>query len=250
MSELLIFGGTTEGRRLADICVKNGISADVSVATEYGASLLPDGVRILCGRLDAEQMTELMKKSPYRAVIDCTHPYAVEVTENIRIACLAAELPYLRLIRSSSDIRGTVAKDMEQLRELLGSSDRIVLSTLGSKAAAELAKVRDHRRRIWLRVLPSEDIRLLTEELGFDESRIIQEKGPFTVSRNIEHIKLSGAEILLTKESGETGGYPEKAEAAEKCGIELVTLARPSEKGFSFDETVRIIMEMRRERQI
>ena len=54
MFKLLIFGGTTEGRQLAEYCAENGINADVSVATEYGASLLPAGVDILCGRLDAD----------------------------------------------------------------------------------------------------------------------------------------------------------------------------------------------------
>ncbi len=77
MCELLIFGGTTEGRLLAEYCEKSGIAADVSVATEYGAELLPEGVNVLCGRLDNSQMTAFMKKKRCAMVIDATHPYAV-----------------------------------------------------------------------------------------------------------------------------------------------------------------------------
>ena len=39
MSEILIFGGTTEGRLLAEFCAAKGIRAAVSTATEYGAEL-------------------------------------------------------------------------------------------------------------------------------------------------------------------------------------------------------------------
>ena len=35
MSEILIFGGTTEGRLLAEFCAAKGIRAAVSTATEY-----------------------------------------------------------------------------------------------------------------------------------------------------------------------------------------------------------------------
>ncbi|NLT10458.1 MAG: precorrin-6A/cobalt-precorrin-6A reductase, partial [Ruminococcus sp.] len=53
--------------------------------------------------------------------------------------------------------------------------------------------------------------------------------------------------ILITKESGKTGGYPEKAQAAMICGTELITLVRPAESGFSFDEIIEIIeREMRK----
>ena len=67
------------------------------------------------------------------------------------------------------------------------------------------------------------------------------EKGPFSTGQNVEHLRKSGAGILLTKESGATGGYPEKAEAARICGTELVTIARPAEQGYSFDVIINII---------
>ena len=41
MPELLIFGGTTEGRQLAEFCDKKNIPACVCVTTDYGAELLP-----------------------------------------------------------------------------------------------------------------------------------------------------------------------------------------------------------------
>lgn len=241
MCELLIFGGTTEGRILAEHCAESGITAYVSVATEYGAELLPDGVNVLCGRLDTDQMTALMIEKGYQLVIDATHPYAVEATKNIRAACEAAGIRYLRLLRKSSAYCGRTVSDMAELIQLLNSTDEVVLSTLGSKSLSELTKVRDYRQRLWIRVLPSDIILEQCRELGYDTEKVIQEKGPFTVEQNVEHIHKCGAKILVTKESGETGGYSEKAEAARICGAEMITLARPAEQGYSLEEIIEII---------
>ncbi|MBO4878225.1 MAG: precorrin-6A reductase [Ruminococcus sp.] len=240
MYRLLIFGGTTEGRLLAEYCGREGISADVSVATDYGASLVPEGVRVICGRLDAEQMKALIG-GRYSAVVDATHPYAVEATENIRRACTETGTEYLRLIRKSSEVCGRTVQNMEELTELLNAGDDIILSTLGSKSLPELTKVRNYRERIWVRVLPSEKILEQCRELGYDEAKVIMEKGPFSAEQNARHLRKSGAGILLTKESGATGGYPEKAEAAQVCGAEIVTLIRPAEQGYSFEEIIKII---------
>ncbi|MDO4862644.1 MAG: precorrin-6A reductase [Ruminococcus sp.] len=240
MFRLLIFGGTTEGRELAEYCAENGINADVSVATDYGAALLPNKVNVLCGRLDAEQMTELIR-SGYAAVVDATHPYAAEATANIRCACTAAGAHYLRLLRKTSAVCGKQVHDMDELTELLNGTEGAILSTLGSKSLAKLTKVQDHRQRIWVRVLPSEEILEQCRELGYDEAKVIMAKGPFSTAENVEHLRKSGAGILLTKESGATGGYPEKAEAARLCGAELVTLTHPTEQGYSFDEIIYII---------
>ena len=246
MCELLIFGGTTEGRELAEFCCENHILSAVSVATEYGAELLPESeyLRIITGRLDSSGMEKLMSELKCKRVIDATHPYATEVTANIKKACTAANTAYYRLLRSSSETSDCKkVRDMEQLLELLNSMDKTVLSTLGSKEIPKLTAMKNYAERLWVRVLPNEDIIRQCEELGIAKERVIAEKGPFSVARNIEHLKLSGAEILVTKESGAAGGFPEKTEAAKLCGTELLVLERPAEKGYTLGEIKKMISE-------
>lgn len=71
MSEVLIFGGTTEGRLLAEFCAAKGIRAAVSVTTDYGAELLPrsDFIRELVGNLDSTQMSFLLKTDDFSLVM-------------------------------------------------------------------------------------------------------------------------------------------------------------------------------------
>lgn len=236
MFKLLIFGGTTEGRLLAEYCREKDIDCDVSVATDYGASLLPDGMNHFCGRLNASQMIELMIENSYSAVADATHPYAADASANIRNACEAVNLPYYRLIRDKSNLWGETAENIEEIIRILNRCDDAVLCTLGRKILPSLTNVKNYHKRFWLRLLPSDDILEYCRCLGYDEKKIICQRGPFTVELNTEHIHLSDAKILLTKESGAAGGYPEKAEATKKCGIRMITLARPAENGLSLEE--------------
>lgn len=242
MFKLLIFGGTTEGRLLAEYCREKNIDCDVSVATDYGASLLPDGMNSFCGRLDTSQMTELMTEKSYSAVADATHPYAADASVNIRNACEAVNLPYYRLIRDKSELWGETVENIEEMICILNRCNDAVLCSLGRKTLPSLTAVKNYHERFWLRLLPSDDILEYCQALGYDERKIICQKGPFTVELNTEHIRLSHAKILLTKESGSTGGYPEKAEAAKKCGIRMITLVRPKEEGLSLDE-IKILLE-------
>ena len=240
--EPIIFGGTTEGRRLAEFCSEKGIDADVSVATEYGAELLPENINILCGKMDSDEIIKLFSEKKYTDVFDATHPYAVQVTENIKTACKACDIPYYRVRRERSEIYGETVSDIDGLVKILNRCGDIILSTLGGNSAEALTAVSGYRQRLILRVLPSETIISKCIGLGYDEKNIICEKGPFTEEQNISHIKKFGAGIIVSKESGPAGGYAEKANSAKKCGIRMITLVRPDETGYSFDETVGIIL--------
>lgn len=106
MSEVLIFGGTTEGRLLAEFCAAKGIRAAVSVTTDYGAELLPRSyfIRELVGNLDSSQMSFLLKTDDFSIVIDATHPFAQKVSANLKTACDKAGLRYIRLVRDEETV--------------------------------------------------------------------------------------------------------------------------------------------------
>ena len=109
---ILIFGGTTEGRELAERLAGEFSATEipregritVSVATELGAEELQkiDGIDILVGRMDISAMKSAL--CGYDLCIDATHPYAVEATKNIRKACEEASVPYWRLLREKGAV--------------------------------------------------------------------------------------------------------------------------------------------------
>lgn len=246
MFKMLIFGGTTEGRQLAEFCVKNEIPADICVTTPLGAELIGRGnsLKIRVGKLDYDGILQLLASEKYSLVADATHPYAVLATENIRAACRENGTEYYRILRENSECDfGEIAHDTNELVELLNRSTKRILSTLGSNEAETLTRVSDYKNRVFLRILPDEKNIEKCVRLGFPREKIIVGKGPFSVKENICHISGCKAEILVTKNSGKAGGYPEKAEAARACKIEMITLLRPRENGISISEFVMLILK-------
>ena len=107
--KVIIFGGTTEGRELARILADRGALVTVSVATELGAEMLgdisseeePGHFRTLVGRLNAEEMQGIIRE--FDICYDATHPYALEVTANLREACRKTGTQYIRVIRKEAE---------------------------------------------------------------------------------------------------------------------------------------------------
>jgi precorrin-6x reductase len=66
-------------------------------------------------------------------------------------------------------------------------------------------------------------------------------QGPFSKEFNIAQFKETGADILITKESGNAGGFLEKTDAARECGMKIVVLVRVKEEGLSIEEAQDIL---------
>lgn len=245
MCRLLIFGGTTEGRKLAELCAVNRIPVIVSVATDYGASMLKElcCLKIRTGRMDRGEMADFIRKNAIELVIDATHPFAVEATENISGACKVTGVRRLRVLREEIGGEGLYFDSAASAAEYLNTTAGTALITTGSKELSAFCAVENFRERCAVRVLP-----VAVEEcirLGFEPERIIAAQGPFSEEENIKHLRRYGASYLVTKDSGSAGGFGEKLTAAKKCGAVPLIIRRPSEEGISLKEAEKIILEFR-----
>ena len=240
--KILLFGGTGEGRELAEWMLSQGLDATVCVATEYGQTLLPDGAQVHVGRLDVGAMETLMAGG-YTLVIDATHPYAVEVTKNIRAAAQAAGLPCLRLLRQSDREDGCQkAADMAAAADLLEGLPGKVLLTTGSKELDAFARP-GLRERCCPRVLPMADSLERCLALGFPPKNIICMQGPFTKEMNLATLRQFHVRTLVTKDTGGYGGFRAKADAAREAGCDLVVVERPqTEEGLTLEEVQRRLL--------
>ena len=87
---------------LSEYLDKRQLRHTVCVATDYGEEVKEhtEYVQIRQGRLDVPEMEALMRSGDYAVVVDATHPYATAVSENVRMACKAVDMPYLRYLRA------------------------------------------------------------------------------------------------------------------------------------------------------
>ena len=96
------------------------------------------------------------------------------------------------------------------------------------------------------RVLPLTQSILSCEEAGVPHRNIIAIQGPFSEELNKAVINEFEINVMITKDSGATGGFPEKIHAARDCGIPVIVITRPEEEGLGFDEIVNMCMEKMR----
>lgn len=233
--KILLFGGTAEGRSLTEWLLARGIPFTVCVATEYGETLLPEGVDVRTGRLDRDGMERLMPG--YTLAVDATHPYAAAVTENIRAAAEKTGVPLLRLLRGSNREPGCLTvPDMESAARELENIPGNVLLTTGSKELDRFTSP-ELLARCYPRVLPMLDSLQRCLVLGFPPAHIVCMQGPFSWELNVAMLRQFDIKAMVTKDTGDYGGFREKLEAARETGCALLVVERPvKESGMSVDE--------------
>ena len=243
MYRICVFAGTTEGRRIIDFLTEQeNTFVAASVATEYGEELIEhkSNLHIYSGRMTEQEMENLLDEG-FDLTIDATHPYAGEVTKNIVKACEKKSCEYIRVLRDSTSAgeNARFFSDIESLVEFLSEQEGRVLLTTGSKDILKYSEIKDFQERIWARVLPMEDSISACKEAGLAPSHIIAMQGPFSSEMNAAMLKSIGADFLVTKDGGTSGGFKEKVEAAEELGKALLVIGRPEEKdGKTVKETI------------
>lgn len=246
MRKLLIFSGTTEGHVLCRFLSAHAIAAHVFVATAYGEAVMENmpGITIHTGRLSYTEMADRMNADSM--VVDATHPYASEVTANIKAACQSVGAEYLRLLRPVQSAEGVhvVADTAAAVQWLCQTTGKILLTT-GSKELDAYTAIPDYQTRIFPRVLPTSSVLEKCAVLGFPGSSILAMQGPFSHEMNVALLHKTGASILVTKDTGKSGGFAEKISAAREVGAQVLMIARPiEENGFSLEEIQQKLLDI------
>lgn len=276
MCKIWIFGGTTEGRLLAEYCSREKIEAWVSVASEYGEELLQEElmesgnagnpdlnhntclakknlktvqassvIKVLRGRMDRCQMEEFIRNQGIHLVIDATHPHARLVSEEIQEACGRTGVRLERCLRAEGEqnkARDWVEVDsIQEAVSFLSSVSGVIFATTGSKELEALCQIPDYQKRVYARVLPTSNVLKKCEKLGITGSHLIAMQGPFSTEMNTLFLRQTKAEWLLTKDSGRAGGFQEKVEAARENGTRVVVIRRPEEDGISLEEAMEVL---------
>lgn len=234
MAGILVFGGTTEGRLLAEELQDTGVELHICVATEYGASLIPQSsnVHIHCGRMQEEKIQELLEELVPEYCLDATHPYAADITRNVLQACRKKNISYLRIFRETEEKAGSGIQyfdSIEAVVEYLRHADGNIFITTGSGELEKYTAIEGYQERCFARVLPTLSVMEKCKTLGFEGRNLIGMQGAFSEELNFWMMKQIQASYLVTKNSGKEGGFQEKCEAAVRAGVEILVVGRPQE---------------------
>lgn len=203
-----------------------------SVTTSFAKSLFAenDNLKIITKKLDKGNFKKLIKENEIKLVIDATHPFAVEASKNVINAVKTTGTDYIRFERENFSVEYnyknlvkvlSYEKAIEKLLAIKGN----IFCTTGSKYLHKITK-HIEVNRIFPRILPLSEMVKKCEDLGIPNQNIIAMKGPFSNILNAEIMRSINATVLVTKESGETGGTLEKLEAAKILNIPVVMIER------------------------
>ncbi len=237
---IFVMSGTEEGREIVKRLNDKGEGVITTVATEYGREIYKKiGLGHLCiqGRLDVNELSELIRDKKINTLIDATHPYATQASLNAIKASKESGIKYIRFQRSASvtedgdtsidNLRFVhLVSDMDEAVSWCSKSERKrILLTTGFSATQKFVKLKDEKE-IYIRILPMPSHIEQCVSMGIKPSNILALQGPFSIELNTAIYNQYKIDVVITKDSGKTGGVPEKIQSASEAGIDIVIIKR------------------------
>lgn len=239
---IAVFSGTSDGRYIVEGLLKKGIQVICFNATQYGGSLYeshPD-LSVYDHKMDKDEIGDTCMFHNVTHIVDCTHPYAILISENLMTVASLLKIPYLRYERPVDEVEGYDCYEdiVSTLKETAGH----IFLTTGSNHLHYFAD-EELRDRVFCRVLPTVDVIEKCRALGFSPKQIIGMQGPFDQSLNEAMFKMLNIKHLVTKASGKAGGFSEKLGAAKALDIKVHILNRPKVNYGKVYETLNEILK-------
>ncbi|MCA1405912.1 cobalt-precorrin-6A reductase [Ensifer sp. IC3342] len=220
---ILILGGTTEARQLADrLAADPRYDAAISLAgrtADPRPQPLPTRVGGFGG---AEGLAAFLKAENVALLIDATHPFAARISHNAAAAAEATGTPIFALRRPAWELergdRWTRVESVPEAVSALGGAPRRVFLAIGRQETFHFEKAPQHKY-----VVRSVDP--VTPPLALPDVTAILACGPFAEADEIDLFEEHDIDIVVAKNSGGTATYG-KIAAARKLGIEVIMVER------------------------
>ncbi|WP_028534102.1 precorrin-3B C(17)-methyltransferase [Paludibacterium yongneupense] len=227
-----VFSGTGDGNALARAIAADG-PVVLSSASDYGAEAARracPGATVIAGRLGVERRRELLRESGARAIVDATHPYAADMSRQLIQLAHELALPYMRYERpDAADAHPALhCATVQQAAALAMAHGRRIFLATGSRDLESFLHADGAAAHEWfLRLAPDPQHLQRAVDLGLPRAHLCAMQGPFSQNSNETLWRDWGIDCVVTKQSGDAGGYRAKAAAAAALGIPLIVLDRP-----------------------
>lgn len=217
MKRLLLLGGVTEALAMARQLGPNHI---YSLA---GVGRVPTD--LVCqvrvgGYGGADGLAQFIGDHGIDLLVDATHPYAAQMSQNAATAAQQAAIPCWALRRAAWQ-----ASPLDDWREVADWDELIValapfkrpLFTLGREPLQHLNEIPGHQ--FWT-------LRALDNYPGNERCEVIGARGPFLLEDERELFSQRNIDVLISKNSG-SGATDPKLEVARERGVPVLVLKRP-----------------------
>lgn len=214
MKSILVFGGTTEGRKSIEALEEAGNPFYYSTKTGEQDVSLHHGIP-LSGVMDKETMISFCRTHNVGLLVDAAHPFAEVLHQTVAKVAEQLDIPAIRFERIFPQREADIIW-CDDFDDALNKVDcHVLLATTGVQSIAKLKPLEERGISVRYRILNRESsIRLAHEQGATDEQLCFYPQTP-------------DADAMLMKESGETGGFVEKVEEARRMGMKMYAIKRP-----------------------
>ncbi len=222
---ILVFGGTTEGRKAVETLEEAGSLYYYSTRSDGQQVELLNGIR-LEGELDVPKMIAICRKHDIRLIIDAAHPFAEELHRNLLFLAKHIGAPIIRYERIYPEHDSDLiwCKDYEEaIRQLEARGITRLLALTGVNTIGRLRPYWEKHEDCWFRILNRRASKYVAMANRFPEERLVY----YQTDGTKELIEAFHPQAIITKESGLSGGFEEKVAVAREAGISVFVVERP-----------------------
>jgi precorrin-6A/cobalt-precorrin-6A reductase len=225
-----IIGGTRDSATLT--LAISAVTSDylVTVATPEARQLYDAACNVIVGAMNEDSMAQFCHRYPISAIVDASHPFAVNVSQNAIAISQLLNIPYLRYERA--EVNSATFRDYLELDsfDTLLQGDYLlnqrVLLTVGCQVLPQFQPWQN-RATLFARVLPKLNSLQIALNSGFSSDRLIALRPPINEALERALWQQWRISLVVTKASGKSGGEDLKRKVAHQLGISLITIARP-----------------------
>lgn len=223
---ILILGGTTEGRKAAQVADEAGKPYFYSTVSHEQKIETVHAIR-LTGGMEATEMEQFCRTHSISLLIDAAHPFAIQLHETVANVSARLSIPVVRIERKyparSTDLIWCADYE-EAMYRLRKDRIRNLLALTGVKT---IEKLRCYWEEFpcWFRILDRDESISLARKSNFPVERLLFFQEGSDEMAILEKIR---PDAMLTKESGDSGFFREKVEAARQFGIPVYVIQRPN----------------------
>ena len=216
---ILVFGGTTEGRKAVKEIEEAGKPFYYSTKTGEQKVELCHG-KAVSGAMTRDKMIDFCRLKNIRLLVDAAHPFAAHLHDTVADVAAYLNIPAIRFER----IFPPRDNDIIWCDSYGEAIDKVepystVIATTGVQSICYLKPLEAKDCKVFYHILnrPSSLAKAYAEGVN-DEHLIFYGDNP---------VKGIRKGVLILKESGLTGGYVEKVEEARRNGMRIIALRRP-----------------------
>ncbi|MGL5943927.1 MAG: cobalt-precorrin-6A reductase [Waterburya sp.] len=230
--KIWLIGGTSDSVTIANIFTTEKILFVVSVTTQTAQFLYPGKVQVAVGCLNQESIQSFCQEQNIKAIVDASHPYAVEISQQAIAVSTKLNIPYLRYERSNYQPANSTATnviELESFEALLTGKyleQQRVLLTVGCKVLPQF-QTWQTEATLYARILPKLESLKTALAAGFTSDRLIALRPPISLAMETALWQQWEISLVVTKASGSAGGEDIKRQVAANLNIPLIIITRP-----------------------